>query len=405
VADLRILLFTGNGGAGRTTIATGTALRLAERGTKTLLLSMDGVPAIGDVLACEIGDEPTPVASSLWAAHIDTQHRLELGWRDAERNVTELFAGSGVEQISPEELTVLPGVEDVLAVAALREFAVSGGWDVLVVDCPPAPQTVRRLAVPETLAWYARRALPVHRAVGRSTRPLASLLHLGDPDPGPTDALFAALVRLDAQLTSLRALLADPAVTTVRLVVTPDKGASADARHTLTALALYGYAVDLVIANRMFPKGRDAFRQGWVAAQQRALAALRESLPGVPVREIPYLPQEPIGVEALGNIADALYGTPPGDDPTGFDASADLMTVAGSADGYVLRIRLPLTHPRSVAASRAGDDLILTVAGHRRIVALPSVLRRCEVVSGEVVDGEVHVHFRRDAALWPVRST
>jgi arsenite/tail-anchored protein-transporting ATPase len=404
VADLRIVLFTGNGGAGRTTIAAATALRLADRGARTLLLSTDGVPAIGDVLAREVGDEPTAVGPSLWAAQVDTQRRLERGWRDAEPDVTDLFAGSGIDQISPDELAVLPGVEDVLAVTALREPAMSGDWDVLVVDCPPAPQTVRRLALPETLAWYARRALPVHRSVGRSTRPLASLLHLGDTGPSPTDGLFAALVRLDDELTSVRALLADSAVTTLRLVVTPDRAATADARRTITALALYGYAVDLVVANRVFPKGRDTFRQGWVAAQQRQLACLRQSLAGVPVRETPYLASEPVGVDALRDIADGLYGTLPGDDPIGFDATADLMTVAGSADGYVLRIQLPLADPRSVVASRAGDDLVLTVTGHRRIVALPSVLRRCEVVRGEVADGEVRLHFRPDAALWPERS-
>jgi arsenite-transporting ATPase len=176
---------------------------------------------------------------------------------------------------------------------------------------------------------------------------------------------------------------------------------AAEARRTFTALALYGYAVDLVIANRVFPPGRDAFRTAWVRAQQVQLAELRESFAGLPVRELPYGAAEPVGVQALRGVADSLYGEAPGIDPAAAPEAVELMSVDTEGDEFVLRMWLPLVERAAVDAARAGDDLVLTVAGHRRVLSLPSVLRRCDVVGGEFADRQLRVRFRPDPALWP----
>jgi arsenite-transporting ATPase len=234
-------------------------------------------------------------------------------------------------------------------------------------------------------------------------RPFAAMM--GRREVIPPDSLFDALLRLSDELTSVRGLLADPAVTSVRLVLTPESVVAAEARRTFTALALYGYRVDLVIANRVFARDRDAFRSAWADAQQAQLAALRESFAGRPLREVPFAPAEPVGVEALRRVAEALYGALPGEDPARTPEPVELMSVDAEGDEYVLRMWLPLVERSAVDAARAGDDLVLTVAGHRRVLTLPSVLRRCDVVGGEFADRQLRVRFRPNPAMWPAALT
>jgi arsenite-transporting ATPase len=399
VADVRIVLFTGKGGVGKTTAAAATAMRLADRGVKTLLLSTDSAHSIGDALNVSIGDEPIEIVPALWAVQVDTQRRLEDAWREIQRYLIDLLARGGVDPITAGELTLLPGIDEVLALLAMRDLAVSGDWDVLVVDCAATAETLRLLALPEALGWYLRKVFPAQRRIARGVRPFVSVLGRGDAIP--PDQLFEAVLRLNDDLTAVRDLLGDPAVTTVRLVLTPEAVVAAEARRTFTALALYGYRVDLIVANRVFPAGGDAFRQGWVAVQQTELVQLRESFAGIAQREVPYLAAEPVGSAAIRDVASALYGPLPGDDPAEFGAPHELLTVEPSGDDYILRVRLPLVARGDVTAVRAGGDLVLTVGEHRRMLNLPSMLRRCEVVAGELASPELRVRFRPNPAAWP----
>lgn len=396
---MRILLFTGKGGVGKTTTAAATALRLADRGVKTLLLSTDSAHSLADALDVGLGDEPAEVAPSLWAVQIDTQGRFEAAWRDVQSFLVDLLARGGVDVVTAEELTVLPGVDEVLALLAVRELALTGDWDALVVDCAPTAETLRLLALPEALTWYLQRVFPAHRRIARGMRPLAALLGRGDVVP--PDTLFEALLRLSDDLAGVRQLLGDPDVTSVRLVLTPESVVAAEARRTFTALALYGYGVDLVVANRVFPAGDDEWRRTWAAAQQRQLAAIRDSFAGLPVLELAYRPAEPVGADALREVADDLYGALPGSDPAPPPRGEQLLRVDPDGDGFVLRMALPLAGRGEVDAVRAGDDLVVTVAGHRRVLTLPSLLRRCVVVGGSFDGAQLRVRFRPDPELWP----
>ena len=401
---MRVLLFTGKGGVGKTTTATATALRLADRGCKTLLLSTDSAHSVADALDVALSGEPTEIAPALWAVELDPQQRLEAAWTGVQSYLLQLLSRSGIDPVASEELTVLPGVEEVLALLAVRDLAESGNWDAIVVDCAPTAETLRLLALPEALGWYLAKIFPAHRRLARGMRPLAAVLGRGDVLP--PDSLFAAVLSLMDELASVRHLLADASRTSVRLVLTPEAVVTAEARRTFTALSLYGYDVDLVVANRVFPAtGEQGWQSGWVAAQRRQLESVRESFTGVDVREVAYAPGEPVGVDALRAIGGELYGALPGRDPaaTAADGTASRVLLRVEAEGseFVLHQRLPLAPVGAVNAVRAGDDLVITVGGYRRVLALPSVLRRCEVVGGSVVDTELRVRFRPDPNLWP----
>jgi arsenite-transporting ATPase len=396
---VRIVLFTGKGGVGKTTTASATALRLADRGLKTLVLSTDIAHSLGDALNVQLTDDPIEVSPNLWAVQIDTQGRFEVAWRDVQAFLIDMLARGGVDPITADELTVLPGVDEVLALLAVRQMALSGDWDVLVVDCAPTAETLRLLALPEALGWYLQRVFPAQRRFMRTMRPLARVM--GKADALPPDNIFEAIGRLAEELAGVRQMLGDPRVTSVRLVLTPEAVVAAEARRTFTALALYGYGVDMIVANRVFSASEDEWRQGWAQAQQRQLTSIRDSFAGLPVRELPFWSTEPVGVGALRGVASALYGDLPGDDPAPSGLRPDLLRVDPDGKDFILKIRLPLVARGEVEASRAGDDLIVTVSGNRRVLTLPSVLRRCSVVRGSF-DGEVlSVRFKRDPLLWP----
>jgi arsenite/tail-anchored protein-transporting ATPase len=396
---VRIVLFTGKGGVGKTTTAAATALRLADRGVKTLLLSTDIAHSLSDALEVSLTDEPHEVAPGLWALQVDTQGRFEAAWRDVQAFLIDMLARGGVDPITADELTVLPGVDEVLALLAVRELALTGNWDALVVDCAPTAETLRLLALPEALSWYLERVFPVHRRIAKGMRPFVTMF--GRSEVLPPDTLFEALLRLNDELASVRQLLGDPKVTSVRLVLTPESVVAAEARRTFTALALYGYSVDLVVANRVFPGGGDEWRRGWAAAQQKQLRAIRESFAGLPVRELPYRSAEPIGAEALREVAEELYGALPGTDPAPPPTVTELLRVEQVDDAFVLHVSLPLAERADVDAVRAGDDLVVSVGPNRRVITLPSVLRRCTVAGGEFDGRELRVRFRPDDELWP----
>src|SRR5512135_68380 len=298
---MRVLLFTGKGGVGKTTAAAGTAALAASRGLKTLVLSTDAAHSLSDALGALIGSEPTELADGLFGQQVDVQRRFESSWREIQEYLLAVLDTAGVDPIEAEELTVLPGAEEVLALLEVRDQVRSGRWDLVVVDCAPTAETLRLLALPEALGWYMNRVFPLERRMVRSLRPVLSRVA---GVPMPQDRVFDAIERLHGELTDARRVLTDAATSSVRLVLTPESVVVAEARRTLTSLTLYGYSVDAVIANRVFPAGsEDSWRAGWVAAQSRQLADVEATFAPLPVYRSSFRAGEPVGVEELAAFA------------------------------------------------------------------------------------------------------
>lgn len=394
---MRVLLFTGKGGVGKTTTAAATAVRAAARGRKTLVLSTDPAHSLADALGVPLPAEPTEVDTGLYAMQVDTQAAFERSWHDVRAYLLGMLARAGVAAPQAEELTVLPGAEEVLALLELRAQAASGRWDLVVVDCAPTGETLRLLALPEALQWYADTLFPTHRRALRAVRPL-----LGREQASlPTDGVVAAVERLHRELSDVRALLTSPA-TTVRVVLTPESVVVAETRRTLTSLALYGYRVDGLVANRVFPAQEaqpTGFLRSWVDAQTAQLASVRADAGTLPVLEAAYRPAEPVGLEELADVGVELYGD---GDPTADAAPGDeLLRVEPQGDGFVLSLALPLTAREQVDLRRTGNELVLTVGGHRRMLALPSLLQRCTVAGAALHDERLRVRFVPDPEQWP----
>jgi arsenite-transporting ATPase len=391
---VRVLLFTGKGGVGKTTASAATATLAAGRGLKTLVISTDPAHSLADAVDSPLGPEPTEIDAGLYGQQIDAQRSFERSWREVQDYLMTVLDRSGIDPMAAEELTVLPGAEEVMALLEVRAQVTSGRWDLVVVDCAPTADTLRLLALPEALSWYMDRVFPVGRRVARAMRPVLSRT---TSLPVPHDRVFEAVERLHAELAEVRALLTDPERSSVRLVLTPEAVVVAEARRTLTSLSLYGYRVDGVVANRVFPAGGDAWRAGWVAAQAIQLDEVRQSFAPLPVWLSPYRAGEPVGLAELAAFGAEAYGAA---DPLALPPAHDLMSVTRTADGFDLCLDLPLADKRDLDLVRKGDELVVTVGSRRRVLALPSALRRCDVSGAALVDGRLLVSFVPDPDQW-----
>ncbi len=387
------MLFTGKGGVGKSTVAAGTAALAAAEGRRTLVLSTDAAHSLADAFGCpsgSIGAEPTEVADRLFVQQVDAQLRFEQSWADIQRYLLSVLDAAGVDPVAAEELTVIPGAEEVLALLELRQQALSGDWEVIVVDCAPTAETLRLLALPEALGWYMHRVFPVERRVVRALRPVLSRA-AGVPMPG--DTVFDAVERLHAELEEVRELLSGPD-SSVRLVLTPENVVLAEARRSYTTLSLFGYRVDGVVANRVFPADdADDWRAGWVVAQDEVLDRVGESFAGLPIWRSEYRPREPVGVEAVTTLAREVYA---GTDPLATANGRGPFRIRRTEAGAMLRLALPLVSRADVDLARNGDDLVVTVGSYRRLLTLPTGLARFRIAGARVEQGELQVRFVED---------
>lgn len=389
---MRIQLFTGKGGVGKTTVAAATALRAARRGLRTLVMSTDPAHSLADALAVDLGSQPTLVEENLWGQQIDAQARLEEGWREIQEYVLALLDWGGVDQIAAEELSVIPGLDEVFALTDVRAAANSGDYDLLVVDCAPTAETLRLLSLPEALNWYIERIFPVERRIVKTIRPLLTRV---TSMPIADDKIFSAIERLHDRLIGVHELLNDPEKTSVRLVVNAERMVIAEARRTFTYLSLFGYRVDAVICNRLIPSEvTDPYFVKWKEIQAEHLATIHDSFEPVPILTVPLYDREMIGVDLLDTLGTELYED---GDPSRMLFEGNPLRVVRNGSGYQLRLQLPFTEKADLDLLRKGDDLYVKVGTYKRSFALPNVLQRL-VVGGASMEGdELVVMFKEPA--------
>ena len=405
---MRVLLFTGKGGVGKTTTAAATAVQAARQGVKTLVMSTDAAHSLGDALGVDLAtaaDDPDPlveVEPGLSALQLSAAHSVRRSWRSVQDYLLTVLKGLGVDPVVADELTELPGADEIVALLELRDQVESGPWDLVVVDCAPTAETLRLLALPEALTWHLERLMPAQRGLLRKLRPAAEAA-TGLPLPGIQ--LLETLRRWQESLRDIQSVLAAE-TTSVRLVLTPERVVIAESRRTLTSLGLYGLAVDQVVVNRVFPEAdqestNTPWLAGWNEAQKRGLSEVRHSFEPLPIVITPYLSHEPVGADALAALAGARTGDIR---DVLMTAPAHGMTVQPEDGGYLLSLPLPLVTAAEVDLKRRDDELLVSVGDQRRVLSLPSVLRRCVVTGATVRNATLRVRFVPDERVWPVHD-
>ncbi|MFK4102477.1 ArsA family ATPase [Streptomyces sp. NPDC019531] len=394
---MRTILITGPGGSGRTTIAAATALRAAGNGTRTLVLSADRTDTLGTVLGVSTGATPTRVTPTLtaWRPDASAGFRDDLaGFQERASNVLDLL---GASRLDPEEVTPLPGAEELTLLRALRDAALAEAHELLVVDLPPTPQALALLSLPEQLRRYLRRLLPAERQAAAGLRPVLGRLA---GVPMPSEWLYETAARWDTELGAVEAVLADRQAV-VRLVAEPGPAGADAVRSAGLALALRGLRPDTLVANRVVPEEWPA---GLVAQQRKALEEWQESYD---VHAVPHLGHDPRGTDDLTTLTvpEVNDTTSTVEWPVRNLPHSRLRSSGGTptAEDGVLVWHLPL--PGAIRDEldliRRGDELVVTAGQFRRIVPLPSALRRCTVAGAALREGELRIRFAPDPDLWP----
>ena len=385
---MRVLLFTGKGGVGKTTTAAATALRMAAAGQRVVVTSADPAHSLSDSVGIELGSDPTEIAPRCFAQQLDARERLEQNWGDIRSFMMEVFDWAGVEAIEAEELAVIPGLDELFALTEVEALCESGRYDVVVVDCAPTAETIRLLSLPDILSWYMDRLYPASRRVNRLVGPIVSRL---TSLPIADDSVFAAGRRFYDELESVRRVLSDPSVTSARLVMTPEAMVISEARRTYTYLSLFGYQVDAVIVNRVLPdEVQDPWFADWRESQRVHLATIDASFGAAPVFRAQHVGGEVVGIESLGRFAEDLWGDV---DPATRLSDTRPLHVVRDGEQYVLSIELPFTEAQDLDLTRNSEELFVAVGPHRRNLMLPESLRRREISSAAISDGRLDIRF------------
>ncbi|MFE0925356.1 ArsA family ATPase [Streptomyces mutabilis] len=387
---MRTILITGPGGSGRTTVAAATALAAARQGTRALLLGADRDDTLGAALGVRTGPEPVTVEPGLTARRPDPAQGFRDGLAALQDRAASALDLLGASRLDPEELTPLPGADELALLRALRDAALAEAHDLLVVDLPPAPRALALLALPEELRRYLRRLLPPERQAARALRPVLGRLA---GVPMPAEALYEAAARWDLELAATEAVIADRN-TVVRLVAEPGPAGADAVRSTGLGLALRGLRTDLLVANRVLPEEvpADSWLGGPLAQQRKAL---EEWQGAYDVRTVAHLGRDPRGADDLAAL-DVPVVAP--------DATPAEWPVADrlAEDGVLVwHIPLPGAVREELDLVRRGDELVVTAGPFRRIVPLPSALRRCTVDGAALREGTLAVRFTPDPRLWP----
>ena len=388
---MRILLFTGKGGVGKTTTAAATALRCADAGLRTMVLSTDPAHSLADAFDVALGYDPVEIVPNLAGQQLDTQARMEDSWQEIREWMVEVFEWAGVAAVEAEELSVIPGLDEIFSLSDIKAYADSDEWDVVVVDCAPTAETLRLLSLPDVMRWYMDRVFPMSRRVNKVVSPILGKV-AGLPTPG--DRVFGSAARFYDRLDGVRDLLCDASQTSVRLVVNPEKLVVAEARRTHTYLSLFGYRVDAVVANRLLPEEvEDPFFKEWKARHAEHLQSIEEGFAPLPILRADLAGDEIVGIERLRAFAEGLYGD---QDPAAVLHAGEPMQVVRKGNGFELVLELPFAEKDDLELGRRDDELLIRVGSLRRALVLPDSLRNRPVGAASLRDGHLRVTFAGD---------
>jgi arsenite-transporting ATPase len=398
---MRILLYTGKGGVGKTSVSAATALRCAELGYRTAVLSTDPAHSLGDSFDRPIGNELTELATNLWGQEIDLLNQMDKYWGRVQGYLNAVFAWQGMEGLVAEETSVLPGMEELACLMQITYLADSKQYDVIIIDAAPTGSTLQLLSFPEIARWYIEKIFPFQRKTLQLARPV--MRRLSDM-PIPDEDVFDSIEELVGYLERMSVLLGDPQVSSMRLVLNPEKMVIKEAQRAFTYLNLYGYPVDAVICNRVFPQHLvDSYFDIWKSAQAENLELVREAFHPLPIFQVPFFPQEVTGVAMLRRMGEAIFGAEPvrgaAGDPTQHFYSGKPQEIFRQNGHYVLSIPLPLVEREQVHLHRSVfDELIVRIGNWKRNIALPLGLAKLEIDGAKYVDDRLNILFALEHA-------
>jgi len=371
---MRILLFSGKGGVGKTSLAAATGVQLARLGYRTLVMSVDPAHSLADAFDLETSlfhdktGDPYLVSENLSIHEVNIQREIKRHWREISAYVISVLRTTGISDVEAEELAILPGMEELSAMMWVNQFRREQRYDVIVLDCAPTAESMRFVSMPTTLDWYMKHIFPFQRTVLKAVRPLANRV---SPVELPTDSYFANIQDLFGKLDGIDELLENPRTTSVRLVTNPEKMVLRETQRAFVYFSLHGLTVDGIIVNRVLPEViTDAFFAEWRESQRRVLDEIGAYFAPVPVRHVPLFTHEVLGAERLQELARALYTGQ--EDPAAVTRTEAPYTFAKVDGHYEIQLQLPFAAKGDVGLFKKGDELVVQIGTLRRHIGLPT---------------------------------
>jgi len=371
---VRILLFSGKGGVGKTSLAAATGLELSRLGYRTLVMSVDPAHSLAD--AFDLGTslfhgqtgDPYAINGSLAIHEVNIQKEIKRHWAEISSYVVSVLRTTGISDVEAEELAILPGMEELSAMMWVNQFRREQLYDVIVLDCAPTAESMRFVSMPTTLEWYMKHIFPFQRGIIRAVRPIANRV---SPVELPTEGYFSNIQQLFAKLDGIAELLEDPAQTSVRLVTNPERMVLRETQRAFVYFSLHGLTVDSIIVNRVLPQAvTDAWFEEWRASQARVLEEIDAYFAPVAVKRVPLFTHEVLGRERLEELARALYAA--GEDPARVERTEAPYTFTKQDGHYEVKLRLPFAAKGEVGLFKKGDELVVEIGTLRRHIGLPT---------------------------------
>ncbi|MFF0827585.1 ArsA family ATPase [Brevibacillus sp. NPDC003359] len=385
---MRIIIYTGKGGVGKTSVAAATAVKLAKQGKRTLVLSTDAAHSLADSLGTVIGPDPVPISENLWGQEVNSLRETERNWGSVQGWLTTLLDKAQLTDITTEEMLVFPGMEELFSLLQIKEHAMSGQFDVLVVDCAPTGETLRLLSYPNVLNWWLEKIFPTERKLIKLFRPVAKIVNKVEL---PSDDVLDSVEQLARGLEEMQRIVLDPEITSVRIVVNPEKMVLAEAKRSFTYLNLFGFNTDAVIVNRVLPdEAGEGFFAHWRELQRKYENEIVENFQPLPILKAPMMPKEVIGLPVLEELADIVYGT---EDPSAmfYRGRTELIR---EVDGELhLELMIPFVDKAALDLTQTGDELTVNAGAYKRKVILPRVLMGRQVTGAKYVEDRLMIRF------------
>jgi len=391
---VRVILFTGKGGVGKTSVAAATAVECARQGYRTIVMSTDPAHSLGDSLDIELGNELTEIQENLWAHEVSSLHEMERHWAKLHEYAVRVFATQGLDDVLAEEVANPPGMDEVASLMWIKHYAERAQHDVLIVDCAPTGETLQLLTFPDVAKWWLDKVYPWERRALKIARPvLQPLMDM----PLPSDEVFASVKDLLLDLEGMKKILTDPSITTIRVVLNLEKMVVKEAKRAFTYLSLFGYVTDAVIVNRILPEGlQDQLFQKWQRIHRKYEDEVEISFDPLPILRVPLFDREVVGPAMLQKMATAIYAG--GDPAERMYADSPQRIQKGSGGEYVLGLRLPFIERSDVELAQHDGELFVTIGSYRRDISLPRVLAQRQAVGATIEEGELRVRFAKPDA-------
>lgn len=387
---MRIILFTGKGGVGKTTLAAATALLSADKGYKTLIISADAAHSLSDSFEIQLSNQPKPIAKRLYGQEINALDEIEKKWGEIKSYLVAFFSSQGIDTIEAEEMSVFPGMEELFSLMAIRTYDKTEEYDVVIVDCAPTGDTLRLLSAPEITSWYLKHIFPIQRTAAKAVRPVANRVL---PFPFPEDKVFEAMKNLTTQLAEMKEILIDPQKTSIRLIINPEKMVIKEAQRAYTFFSLFDYAVDLIIVNRIIPaEVQDIYFRKWKSIQKKYLQIIKECFSPLPIFSSDLFSQEIIGKDLLARMARKVYGKK---DPTHFFFTQKPITIEKADGGFDMFLYLPFVEKKDLDLIQKGEELFIKAGHYKRNILLPQTLLNYSVREARFDKEKLKICFRQ----------